>query len=305
MIAGFEVPDGGQILLDGRDISRLSPAERGIGMVFQNYALFPHLTVGQNVAYGLRVRRIGRREAAAKTEEMLELVRLEGYNNRLPHELSGGQQQRVAMARAMAFGPSLMLMDEPLGALDRELRLEMEAELRQIHRDSGATIVYVTHDQEEALALSDKIAILRDGRLIAYDTAEAVFEKPASAFGARFLSRCNVVEGLLLDTPSPDGYAVRLLGTACKLPGVPLSTDNPLTFAIPRTAFSLEAKNGVRVSCRVDSTIYRGDSYDISATSNSGDRLAMRLSAAEGRILAVQDEIVVSVSLDAIHALTD
>ncbi len=163
VIAGFEAPTAGKVLLRGRDISRLSPARRGVGMVFQHYALFPHMTVAQNVGYGLKLRRVGRAERGRRVGEMLELLHLDGLEGRYPRQLSGGQQQRVALGRALAYDPEVILMDEPLGALDRALRLEMEEQIRGIHRELGATIVYVTHDQQEALALSDRIAIMRDG----------------------------------------------------------------------------------------------------------------------------------------------
>ncbi|MCA9861792.1 MAG: ABC transporter ATP-binding protein, partial [Thermomicrobiales bacterium] len=150
MIAGFEAPGSGVIELAGRDVSRLSPAERGIGVVFQQYALFPHMTVGENIAYPLTLRKWPTPERTRRVQQMLDLVELSGYDGRYPRELSGGQQQRVAVARALAFQPDLLLMDEPLGALDRALRVGMQEEIRRIHRDSGATILYVTHDQEEA-----------------------------------------------------------------------------------------------------------------------------------------------------------
>ncbi|MCC7022423.1 MAG: ABC transporter ATP-binding protein, partial [Thermomicrobiales bacterium] len=159
MIAGFERPSSGTIELTGRDVSTLSPAERGIGVVFQQYALFPHMSVAENIAYPLKLRRWTPADRQRRVAEMLELVKLGGYGDRYPRQLSGGQQQRVAVARALAFQPALLLMDEPLGALDRALRVGMQEEIRRIHRESGATVLYVTHDQEEALTMSDRVAI--------------------------------------------------------------------------------------------------------------------------------------------------
>ncbi|MFT4039252.1 MAG: ABC transporter ATP-binding protein [Thermomicrobiales bacterium] len=199
MIAGFEAPTGGAIELAGRDVSALSPAERGIGVVFQQYALFPHMTVGENIAYPLKLRKTPAAERAARVDEMLALVELAGYGARLPRELSGGQQQRVAVARALAFKPALLLMDEPLGALDRALRVGMQEEIRRIHRDSGATILYVTHDQEEALTMSDRVAIMREGRLRQVGPPRQLYERPADQFVATFFGECTLIPAELLD----------------------------------------------------------------------------------------------------------
>jgi len=185
LVAGFEHPTSGQILLDGEDISRLSPAERGIGVVFQHYALFPHMTVRDNIGYSLRRRRWSRERWRERVRDTLRLVRLEGYEARYPRQLSGGQQQRVAVARALAFHPRLLLMDEPLGALDRALRVEMQEELRRIHRESETTVVYVTHDQEEALALSDRVAILWEGRLQQVGAPRDLYRVPANRIRLR------------------------------------------------------------------------------------------------------------------------
>lgn len=186
LVAGFTDISGGSILLRGKDISGLTPADRGIGMVFQNYALFPHLTVDENVGYGLKMRGVAKADRAARVSEVLEVVGLPEMEKRLPRELSGGQQQRVALARALAFGPSLLLMDEPLGALDRELRDRMMVELRRVHQQIGVTALYVTHDREEALVLSDRVAIMRDGRLEGVGTPAELLTGPSTRFIATF-----------------------------------------------------------------------------------------------------------------------
>ncbi len=193
VIAGFEAPSSGRVLLRGRDISRLSPAKRGVGMVFQHYALFPHMTVAQNVGYGLKLRRAPRPARERRVEEMLELLQLGGLQERYPRQLSGGQQQRVALGRALAYDPEVILMDEPLGALDRALRIEMEEQIRGLHRDLGATIVYVTHDQREALALSDRIAIMRAGRVASVGAPEQLYRRPADSFVAGFFANANLL----------------------------------------------------------------------------------------------------------------
>ncbi|MFN8204838.1 MAG: ABC transporter ATP-binding protein [Solirubrobacteraceae bacterium] len=191
MIAGFVDPSGGRILLNGREIEHLPPFRRNIGVVFQNYALFPHMTAFENVAFPLKQRRVRRAELRAKVAEALELVRLGDFAQRYPHQLSGGQQQRVALARAMVFDPSLLLMDEPLGALDRQLREHMQLEIKRIHQELGITFVYVTHDQEEALVLSDRIAIFNDGRIEQVGTADDVYDRPTTLFAAEFLGESN------------------------------------------------------------------------------------------------------------------
>ncbi|HEY1369474.1 MAG TPA: ABC transporter ATP-binding protein [Gaiellaceae bacterium] len=193
MVAGFEAPDGGEIIVHGRPITSLAPARRGIGLVFQHYALFPHMTVAQNLAYPLRRRRVPRREWDDRIRSLLALVRLEGLEQRRPHELSGGQQQRVAVARALSAQPAFLLLDEPLGALDRLLRLEMQRELRRIHDETGTTALYVTHDRDEALSMSDRVGVMRAGRLVQVGTPREVFERPASVFAAQLLGECNLV----------------------------------------------------------------------------------------------------------------
>ena len=195
LLAGFQSPTSGQILVDGKDIGALPPHKRGIGVVFQHYALFPHMTVRENVGYPLKQRRVTRDEITRRVDDVLRMVALETFGDRLPRQLSGGQQQRVAVARAIVFGPHLLLMDEPLGALDRKLREAVQLELKRIHRDLGVTIVFVTHDQEEALVMSDRIAIFDRGRIQQIGTASALYDEPISQFVAQFLGESNCVEG--------------------------------------------------------------------------------------------------------------
>ena len=194
MIAGFTPPSSGEILLRDRSIAGLAPERRNIGVVFQNYALFPHMTVAENVAFPLRMRRRPRAAVAQKVATALDLVRLAGLGERLPRQLSGGQQQRVALARALVFEPDLLLMDEPLGALDKNLRSQMQFELKRLHDELGITIVYVTHDQEEALTMSDRLAVFRAGRIEQVGTPAEVYEHPANEFVAGFVGVSNVVE---------------------------------------------------------------------------------------------------------------
>jgi putative spermidine/putrescine transport system ATP-binding protein len=194
LIAGFETLSAGTIALNGVDVGNLPPHKRDLGMLFQNYALFPHMTVAQNVAYPLRERRLPKDEITKKVAEVLELVQLTGRDDNYPSQLSGGQQQRVALARAIVFGPKALLLDEPLGALDRNLRGALQSEIRRIHREVGSTFVFVTHDQEEAMNLSDRIALFNNGRIEQVGTPEELYRAPETLFTARFLGDSNVFE---------------------------------------------------------------------------------------------------------------
>jgi putative spermidine/putrescine transport system ATP-binding protein len=194
MIAGFERPDDGSIELGGRDVSRLPPFERDVNTVFQDYALFPHMTVQQNVEYGLKVKRVAKADRRTRAAEALRMVRLEGYGDRKPTQLSGGQRQRVALARAIVNTPRALLLDEPLGALDLKLRQELQIELKAIQQQLGMTFVYVTHDQEEALTMSDRIAVFNQGRIEQVDTPAVMYEHPATAFVAGFIGTSNIID---------------------------------------------------------------------------------------------------------------
>ena len=196
MIAGFETPTAGDIAIDGRSVVTLPPHKRNIGMVFQNYALFPHLTVAENIGFPLRQRGVDRTTRAQLVAESLELVRLPGYQARYPRQLSGGQQQRVALARAIVFRPRLLLMDEPLGALDKQLRESLQLEMRRLHADLGITFVYVTHDQEEALTMSDRIAVMNQGRVAQIGTPEDLYDRPCDQFVASFIGESNFFPGV-------------------------------------------------------------------------------------------------------------
>ena len=195
MLAGFETPTSGEIYLDGEAISSIPPYKRGIGMVFQNYALFPHMTVNENLSFPLEVRKINKSEIKDKVEKALSMVELQDFGNRMPMQLSGGQQQRVALARALVFEPRLVLMDEPLGALDKKLREQMQYEIKHIHANIGITVVYVTHDQSEALTMSNRIAVFNDGKIQQISTPDVLYEKPECSFVAQFIGENNQLKG--------------------------------------------------------------------------------------------------------------
>jgi len=209
LIAGFIQPDAGRLFIDGRDMTRIAPQRRNIGMVFQDYALFPHMSALENVCYPLEARGVDRRQREQRGLTMLETVGLAGYAQRSPRELSGGQQQRVALARALVFDPAIVLLDEPMAALDKKLRGQMQLEILHIARQAGATVVSVTHDQEEALVMSDRIAVFKDGRLEQIGTPQALYTQPQSAFVADFIGEANLLhgrvqvhgDGLLIDGP--------------------------------------------------------------------------------------------------------
>ncbi|WP_217183609.1 ABC transporter ATP-binding protein [Streptomyces sp. AC495_CC817] len=210
MIAGFEEATSGTIRLSGADVTRIPPHARQVNTVFQDYALFPHLTIAENVGYGLRVRGEGRRERADRVHRSLEQVRLDHVAGRLPHQLSGGQRQRIALARALILRPQVLLLDEPLGALDKQLREQMQIELKQIQREVGITFVFVTHDQEEALTLSDRVAVFNNGRIEQIGTARDVYEFPRTEFVARFLGLSNLIGGDLAEELTGDARTMSI-----------------------------------------------------------------------------------------------
>ena len=211
MIAGFEEPTEGRVFLGGEDVSRKAPYERDVNTVFQDYALFPHMTVAENVEYGLRVKRVARTERRERALDALRIVRLEGFGDRKPAALSGGQRQRVALGRALVMRPRVLLLDEPLGALDLKLRQAMQVELKDIQRTVGLTFIYVTHDQEEALAMSDRLAVFSQGRVEQVGPPSEVYERPSSGFVAGFVGVSNVLEGPSAEavTGSPHAITIR------------------------------------------------------------------------------------------------
>jgi putative spermidine/putrescine transport system ATP-binding protein len=240
MIAGTTRPDAGEIVLDGRDITTVPPHKREIGMVFQNYALFPHMTAAQNIGFPLKMRGIKGAEAAKLVSDALKLVHLEGFGERYPKQLSGGQQQRVAVARAVVFKPGLLLMDEPLGALDKKLREALQLEITRISREIGVTVIYVTHDQEEALSMSDRIALYNGGRIHQIGTGKDLYEEPASLFVAQFIGESNVFRGRLASQDAAvdvaGGQRLRVTPGACRRSGVSTGAEAAIVVRPERLA---------------------------------------------------------------------
>lgn len=213
IIAGAIMPSTGRLIIEGKDVSLVPPRERGLGMVFQNYALLPHLNVFDNIAFPLRIRGMGKKEIQEKVGNALERVGLQGYENRKPREMSGGQQQRVGIARCIVYSPSIILMDEPLGALDKRLRDQLQGEIKRLHKDLGTTLVYVTHDQEEALNLSDRICLMNKGRIEQHGTPDELYFEPASTFVADFVGESNLFDAVVDDSQSahtPNGMRIAI-----------------------------------------------------------------------------------------------
>ncbi len=216
IVAGFERPDGGSIRLDDEDITQRPAEHRNMGMVFQAYSLFPNLTAAENIRFGLRLRRLPKARQQAVVNELLALIGLEACHDRYPHQLSGGQQQRVALARALAIQPALLLLDEPLSALDAKVRVQLREEIRRIQRETGVTTLFVTHDQEEALSISDRVAVMHDGRLVQFDTPTEIYHRPADAFVASFIGISTRLQGHVRDA---DNGMVDILGIAMPASG--------------------------------------------------------------------------------------
>jgi putative spermidine/putrescine transport system ATP-binding protein len=285
IVAGFQEPTEGRVLLDGKTLLSVPPNQRNIGMVFQRYTLFPHLSVAENVAFPLRVRRRPDAEVRSKVERMLKLVHLFECRDRMPAQLSGGQQQRVAIARALAYDPPLLLMDEPLSALDKKLREELQLELRRIHQETGVTILYVTHDQEEALRLSDRIAVFNQGRIEQVGTGETLYANPASRFVAGFIGNSNFLPVRMAPNGSgcpggvfPDGHRVE----GDDLGQVP-AAGGDATLMIRPEQMRLRSRRGAQGSAGLAVTVrditYLGDAMHYAVATPWQQEIAVRMPA--------------------------
>ncbi|MDX6296743.1 MAG: spermidine/putrescine transport system ATP-binding protein [Nocardioidaceae bacterium] len=249
MIAGFERPDAGAILLDGQDLVQVPPHQRPVNTVFQSYALFPFLSVRENVAFGLKYQSASKAETRERVGKALDLVQMGSLDKRKPHQLSGGQQQRVALARALVLEPTVLLLDEPMGALDAKLRKQLQVELRSIQKVIGTTFVYVTHDQEEALTMSDRLAVLRDGRLMQVGTPSEVYSRPANAYVAGFLGTANLYDGVVTAVDGPR--------TTCRVGGLDLVVET-CDLAVPGAEVSVVVRPERVQVCSADDDTDRG-----------------------------------------------
>ena len=261
MLAGFETPTNGEILLDGNIISNIPPHKRGIGMVFQNYALFPHMTVYENLAFPLRVRKIEKSEIDKKVDKALSMVSLTGFETRMPAQLSGGQQQRVAVARALVFDPAVVLMDEPLGALDKNLRESMQYEIKHIHESIGVTVVYVTHDQGEALTMSNRIAVFNDGKVQQLSSPDKLYEEPVNSFVAEFIGENNTFQGEVSDISNGKCKVKLKEGEIVANPINVKSTGDKTTVSIrpERALINPSQKMDNNHKGKIEEVIYHGD----------------------------------------------
>jgi putative spermidine/putrescine transport system ATP-binding protein len=232
IISGFLKPSTGRILLNGQSVESLSASQRGVGIVFQNYALFPHMTVWDNIAYGLRAKRISKSKVSSKVGEMLELVQLGHLAKRYPSELSGGQQQRVAIARALAVEPKLMLLDEPFSALDKNLRLDMQIEIRRLLSEQGVTAVLVTHDQEEAMSMSDRIAVMSQGEIHQFDAPSQIYDQPETLFVSTFVGTCNLLPAKIVGRDHTDCLVQVPGGGRLRVAGKPPANDDSMLLAV-------------------------------------------------------------------------
>jgi putative spermidine/putrescine transport system ATP-binding protein len=294
MIAGFEDVTAGRILLDDDDIARLPPYRRNLGMVFQNYALFPHMTAAENVAFPLKQRKVGKTEIARRVGEALDLVHLGEHGNRLPSQLSGGQQQRVALARAVVFAPRALLLDEPLGALDKKLRGSLQLEIARLHKELGITFVFVTHDQEEALALSDRIAVFRDGRIEQVGTPAELYEAPVSRFVATFLGDSNVFSGRMRDGLLDTGW--------CTLHAAAGASSGEVALVVRPEHLRLGPPSGAGanvLSATVTDVVYQGAFRRILVQFDSGVTGQVRDAAGAGGTVAAGDQVEVHWTADA------
>lgn len=280
MIAGFESPTSGSILLDGADVSRTPPYRRNVNTVFQQYALFPHMSVFDNVAFGLRARKVPKAEVAQRVGEMLEIVRMSDFAKRRPVQLSGGQQQRVALARALVNKPSALLLDEPLAALDLKLRQAMQLELKRIQRDTAVTFVFVTHDQQEALTMSDHIAVMSDGWVEQIGSPTDIYHRPATPFVAGFIGEANLLPGTV-EGRSGALASVAVAGGTVTVPDSPDATGSVLVMVRPekvRVGRDAPANGSAGIPATVQEVIFRGAIVHVGLTTTDGANLVAHLS---------------------------
>lgn len=294
MLAGFETATNGDILLDGQPINNIPPHKRGIGMVFQNYALFPHMTVGENLAFPLEVRKLGKAERDEKVMAALDMVQMGSFAGRRPAQLSGGQQQRIALARALVFRPELVLMDEPLGALDKQLRERMQFEIKRIHERLGVTVVYVTHDQSEALTMSDRVAVFEDGRIQQLAPPADLYERPENAFVAQFIGENNKLmgkvaarDGDFVKVDYDDGESCEALAVNCGEVGSPT-----LLSVRPERVIIGDENTPNSVQAQVQELIYLGDHIRCRMTVHGNEDFIVKVPNAAGHRHLSAGEVV-------------
>ena len=309
MLAGFEAPTSGEIRLAGKPVHDLPPHRRNIGVVFQDHALFPHMTVRRNLAFPLKVRGLDEAEQARRVRQALAMVRLEGFEERLPMTLSGGERQRVAIARALVFDPSLVLMDEPLSALDQRLREELQREIRRIQHSLGVTVMYVTHDQQEAMALSDRVAVFNRGRIEQIAAPETLYEEPKTAFVAKFLGDNNLLQGRIL---SVAGDICQVEAAGGQVSAFLVSSDHSsgsTVLAIRPERVAVAPAPGTYLNefdAEVEDIVFFGEHLRVQLTLGSGDSLAAKIPNTTGQGLLLEgDSVRVGWSVTDCYALKD
>jgi len=302
IVAGFIKPDRGSVMIGNSDVTDIPVWGRNIGMMFQSYALFPHMTVAQNVSFGLERRGIKGAEARKQVDAALEMVHLPDFGKRYPKQLSGGQQQRVALARAIVIKPSVLLLDEPLSALDRRLRQEMQVELLRIQRESGLTTIFVTHDQEEALALSDKVAILDKGRIVQIGAPQAVYEKPLTRFAAEFLGDSNFLQGRVEDG------GVRIAdGTIITVAGALPTNGSEVTLAVRPEKMSIAAADtpGNTLKAQITTVIYAGPALSYILKTADGMQVKLFAQNRDGHVMREGETVTLAWSPEHTIAVAD
>jgi len=306
MLAGFETATHGEIRLNGREINNIPPHKRGIGMVFQNYALFPHMTVAENLSFPLEVRKMGKSDREAKVKRALDMVQMGEFGNRRPVQLSGGQQQRIALARALVFDPELVLMDEPLGALDKQLREHMQYEIKHLHESLGITVVYVTHDQSEALTMSDRVAVFDDGRIQQLAPPDDLYERPENSFVAQFIGENNKLSGIVKSKSGqhvvvelPSGQTCTALAVNCGDVG-----SETLISVRPERIDIADQDGPNTTSADVKELIYLGDHIRCRLNVHGNDEFIVKVPNAAGQThLVVGEQTRVTWSPDDARAL--
>ena len=306
MISGFEYPTSGEVLIGERNVANLPPNKRDISMVFQSYALFPHLCIWENIAYGLKVKKLSTDEIKAKTRAVIDLMQLQGMEMRFPNQLSGGQQQRVALARAVVIEPSVLLFDEPLSNLDAKLRVYMRDELRSIQQRLGITSLYVTHDQSEAMAISDQVVIMKDGLMAQIGTPQEIYENPTSMFVANFIGRANFLEGTLREIAQSGQAYVTLGDTAIKVPNPGKSVPNPgepcvLTFRPEHAGFVESGEEGI--PARITRCTYFGSHIEYEAMVGETPVVVQIYDPQHSRRYAKGDTVRLAIDLDSARVL--
>ena len=296
MIAGFEEPDAGTILIDNRDVTHVLPNRRGIGFVFQNYALFPHLSVFENVAYGLRVQGRDERAIVHAVGTVLDLVGLAGYERQQPHQLSGGEQQRVALARAVVFEPKVLLFDEPLSNLDAKLRLEMREQIRALQKRIGITTVYVTHDQEEAMAISDRIAVMDRGSVVQEGSARDLYYRPRTEFVARFIGRTNVLKARVLSSSQVETEGMSIAFASGRQPG------DMMSLVVRPEMIALRAGGGPGPNGRIVQVTFLGEKTDYQVAFG-GTMLQVVMSGLASAALQPDTAVTIDFKVDGFHIL--